>query len=525
MKLWLCLSLLPLVTSIWPDPPHDNYEEDCLDVAIIGAGIAGTYTGYRLRNRGLRMAIFEYSDRIGGRMFTAEIPTVTGTTVDFGAMRLKPSEHTYLVNTARQLGLRIVDFPLNFGNPNETVYYLRGRHLRTEELGGPRTPYNLRPQERLKPLDLLWRLYTTYTNMSTDGYPSESEIYRIYTTDGVPLYTITMDEFLARYASREAYNYLHDALVWEHATGRFGALIGLIFLEYGGVDSFADLKTIDNGMDQVPKTLLTRYLLSSLRHSIHLNRQLVAIQGRPGNYKLTFRCTQTVDGYTTPTKYPERHVCARKVVLGVQKDCVEQVNFAPYRLSREFRRQVNAVRPVQAQKIFLAYQYQWWKRGNADITHGRCDLPSDFTYDWRRGTNGYYIHLPSYSDGSASVASWRELQNQGSTIYGSMPGAQRVTTAVRKRIHTYMSRLYRIPEADIPPTVGGAMQLWDTYPYKASWHFFKPGFNMEQTRDYMLKPFPDHDVFHVSGSWWPNKLQSWSEAALRAVDLAVRRYL
>ncbi|XP_071105166.1 aplysianin-A-like [Haliotis cracherodii] len=371
----------------------------------------------------------------------------------------------------------------------------------------------------------LTRLYTANTNMSVDAYPSESEIYKIHTTDGLPLYTITMDEFLARYASREAYNYLHDALVWDHATGRFGALIGLIFLEYGGVDSFADLKTVDNGMDQVPKRLLTRYLLSSVRHSIHLNHQLVSIRGRRGNYKLIFRCTQTVDGYTTPTKSPERYVCARKVVLGVQKDCVEKVNFAPYRLSKEFRRQVNSVRQVQAQKIFLAYQNQWWKKGNANITHGRCDLPSKFTYDWRRGSNGYYIHLPSYSDGSASVASWRELQNQGSTIYGSMPGAQRVTTEVRKRIHTYMSRLYRIPEADIPPSVGGAMQLWDTYPYKASWHFYKPGFNMEQTRDYMLKPFPDHDVFHVSGSWWPNKLQSWSEAALRAVDLTVRRYL
>ncbi len=121
----------------------DNHEDDCVDVAIIGAGIGGTYTGYRLRNRGLKLAIFEYSDRIGGRMFTAQIPTVPGTTVDFGAMRLNPKEHTFLVQTAKQLGLNIVDFPLNYGNRNETVYYLRGRHLLPDELGGPKTPYNL----------------------------------------------------------------------------------------------------------------------------------------------------------------------------------------------------------------------------------------------------------------------------------------------------------------------------------------------------------------------------------------------
>ncbi|XP_046553005.1 aplysianin-A-like [Haliotis rubra] len=191
MTFLLFIFLLPHVTCTWPGLwPEHNHEDDCLDVAIIGAGIGGTYTGYRLRNRGLKIAIFEYSDRIGGRMFTAQIPTVPGTTVDFGAMRLNPKEHTFLVRTASQLGLNIVDFPLNYGNRNETIYYLRGRHLLPDELGGPKTPYNLRPSERLSPGDLLWKLYTENTNMSSLAYPSESEIYTIYTTDGYPLYTM-----------------------------------------------------------------------------------------------------------------------------------------------------------------------------------------------------------------------------------------------------------------------------------------------------------------------------------------------
>ncbi|XP_071107089.1 aplysianin-A-like [Haliotis cracherodii] len=528
MNFLLFILLLSQVICTWSHgwPPY-NHEDDCLDVAIIGAGIGGTYTGYRLRNRGLKLAIFEYSDRVGGRMFTAALPTVPGTTVDFGAMRLNPKEHTFLAHTATKLGLKIVDFPLNYGNRNETIYYLRGRHLLPDELGGPRTPYNLRPNERLSPTDLLWKLYTENTNMSRYAYPSESEIYTIYTTDGYPLYTMSMDNFLSRYASREAYSYLRDALVWHHATGRFGAQIGLDFLTFLSDDtSPTDLKTVDNGMDQVPKRLLSAFVLASPRHSIHLNHHLTSMKGRPGNYRLTFQPTRTVAGYTKPTLLPNRHVCARKVILAIQKDCVEKVDFAPYK-SREFRRRLNTVYGVQSQKIFLAYPYPWkdFNNINENITHAKTNLPSKFTYDWREGSNGYWIHLPSYSDGESSVALWRELQNQGSTIYGSMPGAQRVSTEVRDRIHSYMSRIYRLPKSYIPSTVGGAMQLWDTFPFRAAWHIYKPGFRMEQTRDYMLKPFANHEVIHVAGSWWPNKLQGWSEAALRAVDLAVKRYL
>ncbi|XP_046568489.1 aplysianin-A-like isoform X1 [Haliotis rubra] len=351
MTFLLFIFLLPHVTCTWPGLwPEHNHEDDCLDVAIIGAGIGGTYTGYRLRNRGLKLAIFEYSDRIGGRMFTAQIPTVPGTTVDFGAMRLNPKEHTFLVRTARQLGLNIVDFPLNYGNRNETIYYLRGRHLLPDELGGPKTPYNLRPSERLSPGDLLWKLYTENTNMSGLAYPSESEIYTIYTRDGYPLYTMSMDNFLSRYASREAYSYLRDALVWNHATGRFGAQIGLDFLTFI-TDSNApdDLKTVQNGLDQVPKRLLSAFVRASPRHSVRLNHQLTSMRGRPGNYRLRFHPTRTVAGYTKPTLLPDRYVCARKVVLAIQKDCVEKVNFAPYQ-SSEFRRRIGAVIPIQAQK-------------------------------------------------------------------------------------------------------------------------------------------------------------------------------
>src|SRR5688572_33361677 len=40
-------------------------------VAIVGAGMAGLNTAYKLQKVGIKATIFEGSDRTGGRMFTA----------------------------------------------------------------------------------------------------------------------------------------------------------------------------------------------------------------------------------------------------------------------------------------------------------------------------------------------------------------------------------------------------------------------------------------------------------------------
>jgi monoamine oxidase len=125
------------------------------DVTIIGAGIGGTYTGWRLRNKGLRIGIYEYSDRVGGRMYTKTFPDAPDLPVDFGAMRLRPEDHHRMMKAGAALGLSFVPFVEEMGRlPERTLLFLRNTHLRIPELGGPRTPYRLRPGERTDPSEL-----------------------------------------------------------------------------------------------------------------------------------------------------------------------------------------------------------------------------------------------------------------------------------------------------------------------------------------------------------------------------------
>ncbi len=65
----------------------------CYDVAIIGAGISGTYAAWRLRNSGLKIGIFEQSDRIGGRIYTHRLPGMPELHAELGAMYFMPQVH------------------------------------------------------------------------------------------------------------------------------------------------------------------------------------------------------------------------------------------------------------------------------------------------------------------------------------------------------------------------------------------------------------------------------------------------
>src|SRR5262245_14792959 len=53
-------------------------------IAIVGAGMAGLNTAYKLHQAGLTAKVFEGSDRTGGRMFTAKDLLGAGITTELG---------------------------------------------------------------------------------------------------------------------------------------------------------------------------------------------------------------------------------------------------------------------------------------------------------------------------------------------------------------------------------------------------------------------------------------------------------
>ena len=92
-----------------------------------------------------RIALFEKSSRIGGRLLSVEPPGIADTRVELGGMRF-PSSHKRVKGLVAYLGLTVDPFPV--GEPQNLVY-VRGRRLRRRDLGdASKIPYNLAPDEQ-----------------------------------------------------------------------------------------------------------------------------------------------------------------------------------------------------------------------------------------------------------------------------------------------------------------------------------------------------------------------------------------
>jgi lysine 2-monooxygenase len=111
-----------------------------LDIAVVGGGIAGAYSAWRLQQEeGVKKTIglFEYSDRIGGRLYTVTRPGLPHVKAEVGGMRYIPDQHVMVANLVDHLKLPTKDFPMGAPAPvgaNCNLLYLRGRHLRLHEL-------------------------------------------------------------------------------------------------------------------------------------------------------------------------------------------------------------------------------------------------------------------------------------------------------------------------------------------------------------------------------------------------------
>src|SRR5215210_2695388 len=149
-----------------------------LDVAVVGAGVSGSYCAWRLQEQlgaHATVALFEYSGRVGGRLFTVTLPGMPNVHAELGGMRYIPTSHIMVASLVEHLKLPTKEFPMGGPPPlgsNCNLFYLRGHHLRLHELADPaKVPYKLAWSERgLGPTNLQVQVMNTiYPGMANLG--------------------------------------------------------------------------------------------------------------------------------------------------------------------------------------------------------------------------------------------------------------------------------------------------------------------------------------------------------------------
>jgi len=198
-----------------------------IDYAIVGGGVAGTYCAWRLQKEyreKKKIELFEYSDRIGGRLLTLkpeEFDVVDAirkkggidVNAELGGMRYLPDEHKIFVKVIEELKLKSKSFPMgdDYENRNgeNNIVYLRHTHLRMKELRDPeKVPYPKLAwlEKGLDPDQLQYYVMKSYVpdyqNLEGPEQWGNVEIF------GKKLYQFGFWNLLYRVLSPEAYTFL-----------------------------------------------------------------------------------------------------------------------------------------------------------------------------------------------------------------------------------------------------------------------------------------------------------------------------
>ncbi|MER6095953.1 FAD-dependent oxidoreductase [Streptomyces sp. NPDC001728] len=549
------------------------------DAVVVGGGVGGCYLARRLLDRSdavrrpPRTALFEASDRLGGRLWSAPLPGMPGPVAEFGGMRFDGGEH-HVVDLVEHLGLRTDAAPFFFDRP-ENLVHARGVRLRRRELRDPAAPvpYRLAPGERgltggelsllvaRRVLPEFSALRDAYDRAAVrgDGRTAASAVarYRVARRDarwrGLRLHEVPWALLLDTVLTREAAALLHDTGGYNSRSSA-GSVAGTLDEMFQGAPPGGHLR-LRHGFQQVPLALGERFAAAG--GDIFLGHRLTGVDRageRDGEplYRLRFVRTDAAGAAGQLV-----HVLARTVVLALPNRAVELLRPGVLPVDEgPFRSGFAASRAVPAMKLFLGYPSSWWLGSGVSEGRGTTDLPLRQFWYWATGPGSGGAPgtmLAAYANGSA-VDQWADLASgppypdgglrrrtgarpgggwgpepgvgsgsgprMGPGV-GSGPGvASRLQV---ERAHAMLLDVHGI--ADAPPPVSARWQHWSVEEHGGAWPVWRPGHDLEEVIPVMRRPLPGEPVYWVNDAWTlrPGSVEGVLAAAEHVLQGPLRR--
>ncbi len=515
-----------------------------LDVAVVGGGAAGTYSAWRLQEAAgadADIALFEYSDRIGGRLYTVTIPGLPNVKAEVGGMRYIPDQHIMVASLVDHLGLATKDFPMGAGGKvgsNCNLFYLRGRHLRLHELADPeKVPYDLAWSERgLGPTNLQVQVMNNiYPGMSALSLCDLMKLQAF----GKSLWRYGFWDLMFKVLSNEGYQFMKDAGGYDANVANANAVTQLPATEYSDSTKFLTLR---DGYDQLPITLAQRFdreLPGGLPagERVFMNHRLAELViGSTGDeypYTLLFEPTETTEARQTSVLADASvvEVRAKKVILGLPRRSLELVKSTFFE-NDWLKENIPSVLIQSAFKLFLAYESPWWRALGLVAGRSVTDLPIRQTYYF--GTEAEQegglptmnsLLMASYNDIS-TVPFWKGLET-GAEYEGYLPaclepGVGKVvapmefmpTREMVEIANQQVAALHALPQVPMP--YSAVYHTWNEDPYGGGWHEWKADYRIDRVMCRMRKPVPSLDI-HIVGEAYSYG-QGWVEGALDTAE-------
>lgn len=541
------------------------------DIAVVGGGASGIYTAWRMlldgpkssaklkkwqQERGkLKIAVFEGSDRIGGRVLSAKAPGLPNVVCEIGGMRYVSSQRYVTALVENKLKLPRHEQAVT---ESANIAFLRGKRLKVGDLGDPsKLPYNLDPDE-IKWLKAgntadnflgfaVQKIFPNITKYSGDKLRAYLNKQKI---NGVPLYKIGFWNLVATQLSHEAYSVAVTTVGYDCLGFNTNAVDAIC--EYFDFTPGVKYYLLDAGYDSVIWTMqqefekgggdviMGKWLESFDQEKLADGSKGVALQFKDEKKKRTARAIVLA-------------MPKRSIELLAQKGPVLDPEKAPH-----VRFMLNAVEPIHLYKMFIAYERPWWEKQGVKEGRSLTDIPVRQCYYWgvesrqkngdKKNNNAILMvyndalssdfwgglrHIPLGPGDVKTESSTHKFKRQ------KMPFA--VTRAAQnpwdKQLHANW-KLCEAPKAMVeemhrelqilhgvsnaPEPLEAAFMDWGDDPYGGAVHFWNPGYNSTKILQDMIQPVGDFPCY-VCGEAYSTG-QTWVEGALQTAELVLRKF-
>jgi monoamine oxidase len=423
-----CQSQAPETPSV-PTPARTGPQPR---IVIVGGGMAGLNTAYKLQKAGLASTVYEGANRTGGRMMTASNLLADGLTTELGGEFID-STHEEMLALMKEFGLELLD---TRGPGSESLkpetYFINGRHYTQAQAAAAFAP-------------LAKKMFADYdsledvVNFEKDG-------------GGGPIDRMSITEYLTRIGATGWMRELIDvAYVTEYGldAGEQSALNLLFLIGTGDLEDPESFELLGESDERYKvrggNQRLVDSLAERLEPSIRRLHRLEAIKTRAqGGYTLTFQTGgRAVDEHAD--------IVVMAIPFSILRELKVDVELPPQKLKaiRELAYGINA-------KVLVGFQSRpWEKRGFSGATY------SDETFQlaWansylQAGTSG---GLTLYSGGALGTAAGEGTAEQAAQRL--LRGIERAYPGTLAERNGKVSRFH-----------------WPTHPWsKGSYSCYRPG--------------------------------------------------
>lgn len=521
-----------------------------IDVAIVGGGVSGVYSAWRLKqaNKHLKIVLFEGSDHIGGRLLSVTPPGINNMVAELGGMRILPAVQPRIarlldaLNAALPLDEHITTYPFPVDKP-QNIAYLRGTHLRLSDFTShpDRVPYRLgfTHNGETSSSIMINAIEQIVPGITDPGLNDDDRrtMTQKATFAGKPLYQLGFWNVLIRVINGESYQFAVDTGGYDSTMCNWNAADAIPwYLSDFGVNPV--YRGFTKGFQQVPLSMAKLFVAAGGEICLNSSVSTIIKSARGG---VEFQCNgRTVHAKSLILAMPRRSLD----LLAISSPILQKISDL-----------ITTVTPRPLFKLFTTYANAWWRAAGyttADSTvvpleAGRSvtDLPVRQTYYWPNNdgspaTTGPSMLLASYDDGDNS-GFWdglRPQRHQTKVSGAQVAKVEEPFVAENRKQNPELSwDQHKAPYAMVtevarqlatmhglsytPSVKDACFRDWGDDPFGGGWNSWNIGVKSWEVKKEIIQPIPALPLYICGEAY--SDAQGWVEGALQTADMMLEK--